>query len=80
MAFNSTFLLSKENGLKKRYLNLCASMVCTYMLVCVCVCPQKPEEGIVPVAGITGSYELPAEGVGNQTLVLVQEQQVLFTC
>ena len=39
-------------------------MVCTYMLVCVCVCPQKPEEGIVQVAGITGSYELPAEGVG----------------
>lgn len=59
---------------------MCEYGVYVHACVCVCVCPQKPEEGIVPVAGITGSYELPAEGVGNQTLVLVQEQQVLFTC
>lgn len=44
----------------------------------MCECLWRPEE-VCPGAGVPGGCELPNLGAGNQTEVLLEEQQALST-
>jgi hypothetical protein len=53
------------------------NVLCVVLLVCACLCvnkphvcgyPQEPEEGSQsPATGVTGSHELPDTGTADQT-------------
>lgn len=50
-------------------------------MMCLCLCPRRPEAGIgFPEAGITGRCELPEGNAGNQAQVLCRAVSVLILC
>lgn len=51
------------------------SYICVKAYACKFRCPQRPKVSDFPGANITGSWELPNMGAGNQTPVLYKSSK-----